>query len=581
MLGEISAILTINTDLIGQALPKSTKICHSTSSSTSDEKNMNQLLLPRKQRDQNLPAPVQARRTFAIISHPDAGKTTLTEKLLMFGGAIQQAGEVRARGERRRARSDWMKIEQDRGISVTASAMAFTHDGCIINLLDTPGHEDFSEDTYRTLTAVDSAVMVIDAAKGIEAQTLKLFEVCRLRDIPIITFVNKMDREARDPFEIIDEIQERLALDVAPVTWPVGGGQRFAGAVDLETGSFVPMDREARERRMDMRRIESLQDPQAKSLVPDDVIEETLEHMEMARELLPRLDIQSYLEGHLTPVFFGSALMSFGVEDLLRALVDLAPEPGSFGTYERMVSAAEQKVGGVVFKIQANMDPKHRDRIAFVRLTSGHFRRGMKLFHVRSGKPITVSAPMLFLAEDRTTADEAYAGDIIGIPNHGTLRIGDMLTEGEILHATNIPSFAPEIMQLARVDDPLRAKHLARALQEFAEEGAASIFRLELGGQHVVGVVGMLQFDVLRDRLEREYKIPVRFEPTSQVLARWIEYEDSSEFEKFCAKYRAGLGRDHNDDPVFLAKSSWELGKAEQDWPSITFRKTKEQTVMN
>lgn len=536
---------------------------------------------PAKQRDMNLPEQVRARRTFAIISHPDAGKTTLTEKLLMFGGAIQQAGEVRARGERRRARSDWMKIEQDRGISVTASAMAFHHDGCTINLLDTPGHEDFSEDTYRTLTAVDSAVMVIDAAKGIEAQTLKLFEVCRLRDIPIITFVNKMDREARDVFEIIDEIQERLALDVAPATWPVGGGQRFAGAVDMFSGSFAPMDREARERRLVMKRLEGLHSAEARALVPADIIEETEEQLEMARELLPQLDVDSYLEGHMTPIFFGSALMSFGVEDLLNALVRLAPEPRPFKTHERPIIASEQKVAGVVFKIQANMDPKHRDRIAFVRLTSGHFKRGMKLHHVRSGKPITVSAPMLFLAEDRTTADEAHAGDIIGIPNHGTLRIGDMLTEGEKLHAADIPSFAPEIMQVARVDDPMRAKHMGRALQQFAEEGAASVFRMELGGNYVVGVVGMLQFDVLRDRLEREYLIPVRFEAASQSLARWVEHDDEEMFSQFRSKYRSGIASDHNDEPVFLAKSPWELGKAEQDWPGLIFRKTKEQTVFS
>ncbi|MCP1335948.1 peptide chain release factor 3 [Futiania mangrovi] len=525
-----------------------------------------------------LPPEVRRRRTFAIISHPDAGKTTLTEKLLLYGGAIQLAGDVRARGERRRATSDWMKIEQERGISVTASAMAFDYEGHMINLLDTPGHEDFSEDTYRTLTAVDSAVMVIDAAKGIEPQTLKLFEVCRLRDVPIITFVNKMDREARDPFEIIDEIQETLALDVTPASWPIGMGREFLGAYDILNKRVILMDRAGRHERQEGIQVSGLDDPKLADLIPPDKLATLKEQIEMAEGLLPPFDMTAYREGHLTPIYFGSALWSFGVKELLDGLVRFAPPPRPQPTATRAVNPGEDKVTGFVFKIQANMDPKHRDRVAFVRLASGHFRRGMKLLHVRAGKPIAVSSPMLFLAQDRATADEAWAGDIIGIPNHGTLRIGDTLTEGEQLQAVGIPSFAPEVMQVVRADDPLKAKHLQKALTQFAEEGAASVFKTEIGGTFVVGVVGMLQFDVLRERIRQEYDIPVRFEPAPYTAARWIDGEDPKHVEEFKARHKGNLAADHAGAPVFLARSSWDLTKVERDWPDIRLQKTRDHT---
>ncbi|HEY4590918.1 MAG TPA: peptide chain release factor 3, partial [Thermoanaerobaculia bacterium] len=425
--------------------------------------------------------PVAQRRTFAIISHPDAGKTTLTEKLLLFGGAIQMAGAVKARGEARRARSDWMKVEQERGISVTSSVMTFEYGGCTFNLLDTPGHEDFSEDTYRTLTAVDSAVMVIDAAKGIEAQTRKLFEVCRLRNVPIVTFINKLDRDGRDPFDLMSEIEQDLQLHVTPATWPIGMGQSFLGCFDLRHDRLVLMDRSQRSVVREGEVVEGLDDPKLAASLPASAVEKLREEVEMARGLCPELDLESYREGHLTPVFFGSAINNFGVRELLQGLVELAPPPRPAPAETRSVDPQEEKVTGFVFKIQANMDPKHRDRIAFVRLVSGRFERGMKLLHVRSGKTMAIHNPVLFLARERELAEEAWAGDILGLPNHGNLRIGDALTEGEELRFTGIPSFAPELLKRVRAEDPMRSKHLGRALLQLAEEGAAQVFRPTFG----------------------------------------------------------------------------------------------------
>ncbi|HVS02307.1 MAG TPA: peptide chain release factor 3, partial [Thermoanaerobaculia bacterium] len=469
---------------------------------------------------------VSRRRTFAIISHPDAGKTTLTEKLLLFGGAIQLAGAVKARGERRRARSDWMKVEQERGISVTASVMTFEYDGRTFNLLDTPGHEDFSEDTYRTLTAVDSAVMVLDAAKGIEAQTRKLFEVCRMREVPIITFVNKLDRDGRDPLELLDEIEKDLALEVAPATWPIGQGRSFLGCYDLFGDRLLLLDRARREVADPGIAVQGLDDPQLDRLLPADVVGRLREEVEMARALCPPFDLERYRAGQLTPVFFGSALNNFGVQELLHALAELAPAPRPQPAVERLVDPHEEPVAGFVFKIQANMDPQHRDRVAFVRLCSGRFRRGMKMRHVRSGKTLAVHNPLLFLARDRELAEEAWAGDIIGIPNHGNLRIGDTLTEGETLRFTGIPSFAPELLRRVRPVDPMRGKHLGRALLQLAEEGAAQVFRTRVGNEWIVGVAGALQFEVLADRIRSEYDIEVRFEPTAVPTARWVEADD-------------------------------------------------------
>ncbi|MGR3715354.1 MAG: peptide chain release factor 3, partial [Thermohalobaculum sp.] len=451
-----------------------------------------------------LPPEIERRRTFAIISHPDAGKTTLTEKLLLYGGAIQMAGQVRAKGEARRTRSDFMKMEQERGISVSASAMSFAYEDHWFNLVDTPGHADFSEDTYRTLTAVDAAIMVIDGAKGVESQTRKLFEVCRLRDLPILTFCNKMDRESRDTFEIIDEIQEMLALDVAPASWPIGQGRDFMGAYDLLNDRLELMDRADRNVKAESISIEGLEDARLDDLIPADLLMRLREEVEMARGLLPEFDLASFREGNMTPIWFGSAINSFGVRELMQGIARYAPPPQPRMTASRQVSPAEKPVTGFVFKVQANMDPKHRDRVAFVRLCSGHFMRGMKLRHVRNAKPMTISNPVLFLAAERELAEDAWAGDIIGIPNHGQLRIGDALTEGEDLRFTGIPAFAPELLQSVRAGDPMKAKHLDKALLQFAEEGAAKVFKPEIGSGWIVGVVGPLQFDVLASRIEVE-----------------------------------------------------------------------------
>ncbi|CCG08485.1 Bacterial peptide chain release factor 3 (BRF-3) [Pararhodospirillum photometricum DSM 122] len=496
---------------------------------------------------------------------------------MLFGGAIQLAGAVKARGEARRARSDWMKVEQERGISVASSVMSFDYAGHAFNLLDTPGHEDFSEDTYRTLTAVDSAVMVIDAAKGIEEQTRKLFEVCRLRDVPIITFINKLDRDGQDPFTLLDEIEQTLALDVTPASWPIGMGRDFLGCYNLlqdrlvlmEKGSKGALPREGEA-------CDSLDDPKLSALLPADALAGLRESVEMARALCSPLDIDAYRAGHLSPVFFGSAVNNFGVRELLEGLAEMAPSPRPQPTASRSIHPTESKVSGFVFKIQANMDPKHRDRIAFVRMCSGHFKRGMKLTHVRSGKQMTMHNPTLFLAQDRELAEEAFAGDIIGVPNHGQLRIGDALTEGEALRFTGIPSFAPELLQKARPLDPLRAKHLGRALQQLAEEGAARVFRPLIGTDWIVGVVGALQFDVLADRIRTEYDVPVMFEATTLYTARWVTAEDSQTLKIFLDANQGSLAEDHDGDPVFLARNAWHLDRASEDYPKIRFHKTKE-----
>ena len=521
---------------------------------------------------------VARRRTFAIISHPDAGKTTLTEKLLLFGGAIQAAGAVKARGEQRRAHSDWMKVERERGISVASSVMTYDYAGRTFNLLDTPGHEDFSEDTYRTLTAVDSAVMVLDAARGIQSQTRKLFEVCRLRDVPIITFVNKLDREARDPFDLLDEIEQSLALDVTPASWPIGMGRNFLGCYDLFRDRLILVERGKNGAVDEGIECRGLDDPKLDELLPDHAVAQLREEVEMARGLCPEFDLQSYREGHLTPVYFGSALNNFGVRELLTGLAELAPPPRPQPTLNGAIEPDDRKVSGFVFKIQANMDPKHRDRIAFMRLCSGHFKRGMKMRHVRSGKMLNVHNPVLFLAQDREIAEEAWAGDIIGIPNHGNLSIGDTLTEGQEIRFTGIPSFAPELLQNVRPEDPMRAKHLGRALQQLAEEGAASVFKPTIGTDWIVGVVGALQFDVLADRIRTEYDVPVRFESTSLHTARWVEAEDTHKLKKFRDANESSMAEDHTGSPVFLARNAWHLDKAEEDWPDLKFLKTKEHS---
>lgn len=505
------------------------------------------------------------RRSFAIISHPDAGKTTLTEHLLLLGGAIRMAGQVKARGEARRARSDWMKIEQERGISVTSAVMTFEYEDRVFNLLDTPGHEDFSEDTYRTLTAADSAVMVIDAARGIESQTRKLFEVCRLRDIPIMTFINKMDREARDPFELLDEISDQLQLDCAPMVWPAGMGLNFRGLYDLVHDNFLSFVSGAR-----------LAAADAAGILSDEERKKLAEDVALARGACPVFDVETYRAGHLTPVFFGSALKNFGVRELLEALGKYAPAPRAVTSRTRAIKPADNEVTGFVFKVQANMDPNHRDRVAFLRLCSGEFRRGMKLKQSGTGKTLGVHNPILFFAQERETVDEAWAGDVIGIPNHGVLRVGDTLSESGEIVFTGIPNFAPEILRRVRLGDPMKQKHLARALESLAEEGVIQVFRPLLGAQWIVGVVGALQLDVLKSRLRAEYGLDTDLEASPYDTARWIS-GPAGELEKFIGFYREQMAEDRDKAPVFLAKSEWELGYMAKKFPQIGFAKTRER----
>ncbi|WP_174298304.1 peptide chain release factor 3 [Sphingomonas bacterium] len=508
-----------------------------------------------------MPSP---RRTFAIISHPDAGKTTLTEKLLQVGGAIHLAGAVKARGQARRARSDWMKIEQQRGISVTSSVMTFETLGLTFNLLDTPGHEDFSEDTYRTLTAVDSAVMVIDAARGIEAQTRKLFEVCRLRSVPIITFVNKVDREGRDPFELLDEIADVLQLDVCPMSWPVGMGGEFEGVLDLVANRVHRPDGDSR-------------NFQGRSEDAPVLPERFAEEVELAQGGYAAFDAEAYRAGDLTPVYFGSALKDFGVAELIAALADFAPGPRPQPAEPAPVAPEGTEVTGFVFKVQANMDPQHRDRIAFMRLCSGVFRRGMKLTPSGSGKAIAVHSPILFFAQDREIADEAFPGDIIGIPNHGTLRVGDTLSERADVRFTGLPNFAPEILRRVVLKDPTKTKQLRKALDDMAEEGVTQVFYPEIGSNWIIGVVGQLQLDVLLSRLEAEYRVAAALEPAPFDTARWVSAGEPVDLKAFTDLNRSAMAKDRDDAPVFLAKTAWEVGYVADRYPRIRFAATRER----
>ncbi|QAU47493.1 peptide chain release factor 3 [Bradyrhizobium guangzhouense] len=519
-----------------------------------------------------LAAEVARRRTFAIISHPDAGKTTLTEKLLLFGGAINLAGQVKAKGERRNTRSDWMKIERERGISVVTSVMTFEFEGLVFNLLDTPGHEDFSEDTYRTLTAVDSAVMVIDAAKGIEARTRKLFEVCRLRDIPIITFINKMDRESRDVFELLDEIEKTLALDTTPMTWPVGRGRDFLGTYDVINGGVRLLEgggaKTGAAQQIEIAELAKLNANLDASAVKDE--------LELVTEASKPFELEAFREGHLTPVYFGSALRNFGVGDLLEGLGKFAPEPRAQDSDQRRVEATDPRMSAFVFKIQANMDPNHRDRIAFARLCSGKLSRGMKAKLVRTGKSMPLSSPQFFFAQDRSVADEAFAGDVVGIPNHGTLRIGDTLTEGEDFNFVGVPSFAPEIVRRVRLTDAMKAKKLKEALQQMSEEGVVQVFRPRDGAPALVGVVGALQLDVLKARLEAEYSLPVEFEVSEFQLARWVSSEDRKKLDTFIAANTSSIADDVDGDPVYLARNEFYLGYTKERAEGIEFTNVKD-----
>ena len=519
----------------------------------------------------DLPAPVGRRRTFAIISHPDAGKTTLTEKLLLFGGAIQLAGEVKAKKNRVSTRSDWMGIEKERGISVVTSVMTFEYGGCVFNLLDTPGHEDFSEDTYRTLTAVDSAIMVIDAAKGIEARTRKLFEVCRMRDIPIVTFINKMDREARSPFDLLDEIEKTLALDTAPVTWPISQGKSFGGTFDLRRNVVRRIDTDD-----EPTPVSGPDDANLVSLLPPEEADAWQEEVMLAQEACKPFDLEAFREGHLTPVFFGSALRNFGVRDLIDALAEYAPPPRGQEADKRLVEAGESRMTGFVFKIQANMDPNHRDRIAFMRICSGKLQRGMKVKLVRTGKPMSLNTPQFFFAQDRAIADEAWAGDVVGIPNHGTLRIGDTLTEGEDIVFRGVPSFAPEILRRIKLQDAMKAKKLREALQQMAEEGVVQLFIPQDGSGAIVGVVGALQLDVLKERLSAEYGLPIDYETTRFSICRWITADDHKELDKFIESHLSSMARDLDEAPVFMAANAFNLQYEMDRYKSIRFSDVKD-----
>lgn len=516
------------------------------------------------------------RRTFAIISHPDAGKTTLTENLLLAGGAIRAAGAVRARGEQRRTRSDWMRIERERGISVTASVMTLEHGGNVLNLLDTPGHEDFSEDTYRTLTAADAAVMVLDAARGIQSQTLKLFEVCRLRDIPIITFINKMDRESLDPLSLIDEIADKLALDPAPLYWPIGAGSRFKGVVDLRRGRVAPFERGAERHPAAL----PLGSNALELLLTREELDAAEDDVELVRGAAKSFDLAAFRDGQLTPILFGSALRRFAVDQLLEVLGDFAPPPQPQAVTRdgrpATIEPGDHEVAGFVFKIQANMDPNHRDRVAFVRLASGRFARGMKLTVQNTGRQITVNAPITFFAADRELADEAFAGDVLGIPNHGVLRVGDSLSQTGGIRFAGLPNFAPEVLRRVRVTDPLRAKHLQKALVGLAEEGVTQLFRPLFGVDFIVGAVGPLQLEVMADRLSGEYGLDVVFEAAPFAQARWVTGSKAA-IDDLVVSRRSAMARDVDGQLVFLAKSAWEIGYVAEHFANLHFAASRDR----
>ena len=518
---------------------------------------------------------VSRRRTFAIISHPDAGKTTLTEKLLLYGGAIQLAGTVKGRKASRHATSDWMALEQQRGISVTSSVMQFPYKDYVVNLLDTPGHEDFSEDTYRTLTAVDSALMVIDCAKGVEKRTIKLMEVCRLRDTPIMTFINKLDRDGQEPIDLLDEIESVLKIQCAPVTWPIGMGRSLKGVYHLLQDRIYLYDRVGREKAAKIRVIERLQSEEAAAVLGD-TVEEFREQIALVKGACPEFSLDDYMAAKQTPVFFGSAISNFGVKELLDEFVTHAPAPLVSRSEQRDVSPTEDKLTGFIFKIQANMDPGHRDRIAFMRICSGKYQKGIRTLHVRSGKEVKIPDAITFMAADRQHAETAYAGDIIGIHNHGTINIGDSFSEGEEIRFVGIPNFAPEIFRRAVLKDPLRLKALKKGLAQLCEEGATQLFKPLRNNDLILGAVGPLQFEVVAHRLRDEYKVECQFEAINVATARWVECDDAKMLSDFERKAHDNLALDHGDKLVYIAPTRVNLSLTEERWPEIGFRKTRE-----
>ena len=516
------------------------------------------------------------RRTFAIISHPDAGKTTLTEKLLLFGGAIQMAGSVKSRKTSKHATSDWMALEKERGISVTSSVMQFPYEDKIVNLLDTPGHADFGEDTYRVLTAVDSALMVIDVAKGVEERTIKLMEVCRLRDTPIMTFINKLDREGKDPIELLDEVETVLGIQCAPVTWPIGMGQRLKGVVHLLTGEVHLYEPGRNFTRQDSTIFPSLDAPGLAERIGEKMLADLRDELELVQGASHPFDLDEYLAGKQTPVFFGSGVNNFGVQPLLDFFVEHAPSPQARSTTGREIAPEENKLTGFVFKIQANMDPQHRDRVAFMRVCSGRFSAGMKTFHVRTGKEMKLANALTFMASDREIAAEAWPGDVIGIHNHGTISIGDTFTEGEAITFTGIPNFAPELFRRARLKDPLKLKQLQKGLAQLSEEGATQFFRPIMSNDLILGAVGVLQFDVAAYRLKDEYGVEAIFEPVGVVTARWVHCDNAKKLEEFREKNASNLAVDAAGQLVYLAPTRVNLQLAQERAPDVRFAATRE-----
>ena len=518
------------------------------------------------------------RRTFAIISHPDAGKTTLTEKLLLFSGAILSAGTVKGKKSGKFATSDWMEIEKQRGISVASSVMQFDYRQHVVNLLDTPGHEDFSEDTYRVLTAVDSALMVIDAAKGVEAQTIKLLNVCRLRDTPIVTFMNKYDREVRDSLELLDEVENILNIRCAPITWPIGMGKNFKGVYHILNDEIYLFEAGGEKLPHEFDVIKGLDNARLDELFPIE-IQQLREEIELVLAASNEFDLEAFLHGELTPVFFGSAINNFGIQEILNALIEWAPAPQPRAALQRVVEPTENKFSGFVFKIQANMDAKHRDRIAFLRVCSGEFTRGMKIKHLRLNRDIAASSVVTFMSHTRELIEEAFAGDIIGIPNHGNIQIGDSFTEGEQLTFTGIPFFAPELFRAVRIKNPLKMKQLQKGLQQLGEEGAVQVFRPHNGGDLILGAVGVLQFEVVTARLANEYGVDAVFEPASIWSARWISCTDSKKMAEFEKANTLNLATDAGGNLTYLAPNRVNLSLTEERWPDIRFHETRELTV--
>lgn len=514
---------------------------------------------------------INKRRTFGIISHPDAGKTTLTEKLLLFGGAIQVAGAVKSNKIKRHATSDFMEIEKQRGISVSTSVMAFPYRGLKINILDTPGHQDFAEDTYRTLTAVDSVIVVIDVAKGVEQQTEKLVEVCRMRNTPIIVFINKLDREGKDGFELLDEIEDKLGITVCPLSWPIGMGQRFKGVYNIWEEQLMLFRPHGKQEEEDIIAFKDLEVPELDQHLGKAAADTLREEVEMVTEVYPDFDREKYLHGQLSPVFFGSAINNFGVKELLDCFVDIAPPPVARKAEERIVRPDEEKFTGFIFKIHANMDPNHRDRIAFLRICSGMFERNKNYLNVRKGKQLKFSNPTAFMASKKSIVDEAWPGDIIGLYDSGNFKIGDTLTEGEILHYIGIPSFSPEQFRYVLNADPMKSKQLAKGLEQLMDEGVAQLFTREVDGRKIIGTVGALQFDVIQYRLEHEYGAKCIYEPLNLHKACWVSCDDEKAFKEFLQRRKRDLAVDKDGKVVFLAETAWSLQMAQENHPEVKF----------